>query len=390
MAETLRRLFGQGPSRDTYLIIGSSVATTLAVVTIARLALAPTPPKKIIRSPRETLLPKISKQGQGDLPYPPDVFPGARDVESPYGTCRVYEWGPETGRKILFIHGISTPCISLGGVANALVSKGCRVMLLDLWGRGYSDSPNLPHDSRLYTTQILLAITSSKLPWSLGFSIIGYSLGGGIAADFGAYFPDMLESVVLLAPSGLIRDYHFGWQSKLLYTGILSESVIERIVRKRLTSGPSNQSTVQKLSKKGAKSNAENAVVAEAKADGNKHYSSRDTPLSKERPNITVASAVQWQIAHNEGFVRSFISSIKYASITKSEGTWAKLRNLRSKVVIIAGSTDEVIVAEELHEDAKAAVGEDKMEWRLIEGGHEFPITSPYLVAKEIGDIWGI
>lgn len=63
------------------------------------------------------------------LPYPPDAIPGARDVESPYGSIRVYEWGPEDGEKILLIHGISTPSIALTDLANKLVEKGCRVML---------------------------------------------------------------------------------------------------------------------------------------------------------------------------------------------------------------------------------------------------------------------
>ena len=63
------------------------------------------------------------------LPYPPDALPGARDVDSPYGSIRVYEWGPEDGEKILLIHGISTPSIALTDLANKLVGKGCRVML---------------------------------------------------------------------------------------------------------------------------------------------------------------------------------------------------------------------------------------------------------------------
>ena len=69
---------------------------------------------KIIFSPKKTLLPQLSEQEAADLPYPPDVLPGARDVDSPYGSLRVYEWGPEDGRKVLMVHGISTPCISLG------------------------------------------------------------------------------------------------------------------------------------------------------------------------------------------------------------------------------------------------------------------------------------
>lgn len=70
--------------------------------------------RKIIPSPRVTLLPELSEEESLELPYPPDYLPGARDVSSPYGTIRVYEWGPEDGRKVFLVHGISTPCISLG------------------------------------------------------------------------------------------------------------------------------------------------------------------------------------------------------------------------------------------------------------------------------------
>ena len=42
---------------------------------------------------------------------------------------RVYEWGPEDGSKVLCVHGITTTCMSIGGVAYGLVEKGCRVML---------------------------------------------------------------------------------------------------------------------------------------------------------------------------------------------------------------------------------------------------------------------
>ncbi len=66
----------------------------------------------VVKSPRESL--PRSPSHIADLPYPPDVLPGARDVDSPYGTMRVYEWGPEDGRKVLLVHGISTPSIALG------------------------------------------------------------------------------------------------------------------------------------------------------------------------------------------------------------------------------------------------------------------------------------
>lgn len=96
---------------------------------------------QVFPSPRHSLQ-ELSTQDLDDLPYPPSALPGARDVATPFGSIRVYEWGPEDGRKVLFIHGISTPCIAFAGMAKALVERGCRVMLFDLFGRGYSDTPD--------------------------------------------------------------------------------------------------------------------------------------------------------------------------------------------------------------------------------------------------------
>lgn len=46
-----------------------------------------------------------------------------------YGSIRIYEFGPEDGKKVLFVHGITTSCITLKYLAQNLVDRGCRVML---------------------------------------------------------------------------------------------------------------------------------------------------------------------------------------------------------------------------------------------------------------------
>ena len=88
--------------------------------------------REVIVSPRSRILNNLTKEELSKLPYPLDSLPGARDVQSPAGSIRVYEFGPENGRKVLLIHGISTPCLALGSVAHVLAEKGCRVMLFDL------------------------------------------------------------------------------------------------------------------------------------------------------------------------------------------------------------------------------------------------------------------
>lgn len=63
------------------------------------------------------------------MAYPPDALPGARDLETFYGTMRVYEWGPVDGAKVLFVHGDATPCLVFSKIAHGLVDAGYRVML---------------------------------------------------------------------------------------------------------------------------------------------------------------------------------------------------------------------------------------------------------------------
>lgn len=89
-------------------------------------------------------------------------------------------------------------------------------MLFDLWGRGYSDSVDLPHDGRLYATQIMIALVSSPLAWTPGgFSLVGYSLGGGIVVDFAAGFPELVESVVCY--DGPLSSLILRWRAKLIW-----------------------------------------------------------------------------------------------------------------------------------------------------------------------------
>ncbi|KFY12111.1 hypothetical protein V492_04089, partial [Pseudogymnoascus sp. VKM F-4246] len=205
-----------------------------------------------------------------------------------YGSIRVHEWGPEDGKKILLVHGITTPCLALGGIAHGLVAKGYRVMLFDLFGRGYSDSPtSLPHDLRLYTTQLLLVLSSSSLPWCVpsGFSLLGYSLGGGIAAGFTAYFPHLVEKLVLLAPAGLIRPQHMSSRSKVLYcTGLLPEPLLIWLCERRLLAGP----MYAKENK--APSSVLNAELPGTTASGDSNPAPGFTPLSLAKPHLTVCA----------------------------------------------------------------------------------------------------
>ena len=82
-----------------------------------------------IPSPQTTLVPYISAEEAAMMAYPPNALPGARNVETLYGNVRVYEWGPADGEKVLFVHGLATPCLVFSKIAQGLVDAGYRVML---------------------------------------------------------------------------------------------------------------------------------------------------------------------------------------------------------------------------------------------------------------------
>lgn len=355
-------------------------------------------PKKatIIRSPRPTRLEQLSDEEKSQLPYPPDVLPGARDVDTPYGSIRIYEFGPEDGRKVLLVHGISTPAIVLGAVAQDLADHGCRVMLFDLFGRGYSDNPaDLPQDVRLFTTQILLALASSPLSWTgkdAGkFSLVGYSLGGGISATFTSYFPDLVDSLILFAPAGLVRPYHISRTSDVLYSeGIIPESILQRLVKRRLRQPLAAPAKAEHA--KAQKVDATEAVQAEASLEANSQ-----ALLSKIRPHVTVEAVVADQLDSHPGFVPAFMSSIRDGPILHQQDRWRligdrlsrenKAKGTQKKVLIVCGATDPIVVTQELQEDATKVLS-GNVEFAIFDAGHEVPVTRANETVEHILDFW--
>ncbi|GAB7325954.1 hypothetical protein MBLNU13_g10002t1 [Cladosporium sp. NU13] len=352
-----------------------------------------TPRDKIYRAPLATA---NQTNHLATCAYPPTSLPGARDIPTPYGSIRTYEWGPTTGRKILFIHGISTPCIALAGLAQELVEQhGCRVLLFDLFGRGYTDAPDpalYPQGSRLWTTQISLVLSSSELEWS-NFAVAGYSLGGGIAADYASWFPEAVESLILIAPAGLLRSERVAWWSKMVYGGFLPRALVERLVKKRLL-GVTPQQQPEKTSV-GIVKGAEAEIPVNAK----------DAGLFAGRPPFSVGTSVAWQADAHPGFVASFISSIQNSPISAQQPRWqiiaSRLDEQRSnpsdstaarqglregEVLLLLGDKDSVIVADEVAEDAEKAMGAANLKIEVLDGGHDLPIAGVENCAKVIGD----
>src|SRR5882762_11151262 len=100
-------------------------------------------------------------------------------------------------------------------VAPLLASKGYRVLLYDLYGRGYSDAPQQTvYDTSLYTTQ--LALLMQHVRWEeaavVGISMVSFPPAESVifapphlychaALRFRFFFPFCVSFIPFLAPA---------------------------------------------------------------------------------------------------------------------------------------------------------------------------------------------
>ncbi|KAK3619225.1 hypothetical protein LTR56_016128 [Elasticomyces elasticus] len=316
--------------------------------------------RSYIPSPLTTQLPNLSASQIASLPYRPDHFPGARDVKTSYGSMRVYEWGEEKGRKIMLVHGDATSSPLWTGVAARLVKRGCRLIVFDLWGRGYTDSPNVVHDTRLFGLQLLFAASSSPLPWCTEtFSIVGCSGGGGIAMDFVASFSHLVRNVAILAPAGLLRDLPGSY--KTLRTAA-QEGKPEEELRRLL----------------GALLDVENEDTSLARKG-------HEPDVKPSKTGVDSVALQHWQFYYHQGHAASFISTLQHGPIQGQHETWkdacnvlrAKQRaneanGIKERFVAICGREDWVVPSEHVREDLDGMMGKDEYVFKVVPGGHSF------------------
>lgn len=111
------------------------------------------------------------------------------------------EWlGPETGPKVVLIHGFSSPMFVWDHNAPALAAAGFRVLRYDLYGRGYSDRPRVRYTAELFVRQLVELLDAFNVHEPV--DLIGLSMGGGISVHVADRYPERVRKLVLLAPVG--------------------------------------------------------------------------------------------------------------------------------------------------------------------------------------------
>lgn len=113
-----------------------------------------------------------------------------------------YQWlGSARGPVIVCVHGLTTPSPVWYAIAEGLGKLGYRVLVYDLYGRGFSDAPRGAQDGAFFERQLLDMLDHQGL--SDEVTLMGYSMGGSIAAHFTANHPHRVRRLILLASGGV-------------------------------------------------------------------------------------------------------------------------------------------------------------------------------------------
>ena len=197
--------------------------------------------------------------------------------------------------------------------------------------------------------------------------------------SFASYFPNMIESIILLAPAGFIRAMPGGYSSCYLrYHQWTPHFILHNHVASVVGVSPTKQ------------------AISTSESSASKRVTS---------DNLDLPALWQWQFDTHEGFIHSFADTVQNGPIQHQHDEWkrvsdiicgrdsdsttanCKLRN--SQILAIFGDSDGVIIPGETTEDlSKLLPGH--VQYRSVPGDHGFPIPSGKATLQHILDFWGL
>ena len=102
----------------------------------------------------------------------------------------------------VLVHGFSVPSYIWEPTYEFLASKGRCVIMLDLYGRGFSDNPDVAYTDTLFATQVLELLDALGVKRAAFF---GLSNGGRVVSQVAGLAPERVARLVYVASSGF-RD----------------------------------------------------------------------------------------------------------------------------------------------------------------------------------------
>jgi pimeloyl-ACP methyl ester carboxylesterase len=120
-------------------------------------------------------------------------------IALPNGITHYELSGDKNGERVVLVHGFSTPYFIYDPTFKFLVKSGFRVLRYDLFGRGWSDRPQVKYDIHFFIKQLNDLLNALEFK---PVNLIGLSVGGPITTAYINEYPNDILKHVLIDPTG--------------------------------------------------------------------------------------------------------------------------------------------------------------------------------------------
>ena len=206
---------------------------------------------------------------------------------------------------IILVHGFSTPSFVWNGILEDLLSTGRKVLVYDHYGRGFSDRPSTKYSLDFYVSTLEELVLNLKIENEI--NIVGYSMGGPIAAEFASLNSEKIKTLSLIAPAGYISEP--SWYLKAFTYPIIGDYIFRAF--------PSVFKSI----------------------------SASETDYSDDPKSINQEEFSELFINQTffKGFTDSLLSTIRNFNMSESSKIYKKIGNLEIDSLVIWGSQDKVV-----------------------------------------------
>ncbi len=269
------------------------------------------------------------------------------ELKTPHIRLAALAWGPQAAPPVMALHGWLDNAASFAPLAVHL--EDTRLVALDLAGHGRSGhrSPGAFYHLVDYVWDVVAA--AAALGWDR-FSLLGHSLGAGIASFVAAVVPDRVERLALIEGLGPLAG--------------------------EAEDGPANHArAIRQMSTLGTRSAPSYASVEEAaRARAGAGDLSEEASLVLARRGLRASDAgFRWRSDRRLRF--------KSAHYFSEEQVRAYLRNIRAPVCLVIAGDGELQRRLRLRERSACVQNLEVVE---IAGGHHLHMDSPASVGAAL------
>jgi pimeloyl-ACP methyl ester carboxylesterase len=236
-----------------------------------------------------------------------------------------YQWqGPENGRKVVLVHGFSSPYFIWDRNVSALAQAGFRVLRLDLYGRGLSERLQTEYTADVFDRQLLELLDALDVKEPV--DLVGLSMGGVIVTRFTDRHPERVRKLVLIDTAGVSR---LPTVTKILSAPIVGDWIVRAFGDFIVT-----------------------------------HIMPRE--ITNDASGLASAQAAYANQLQYRGYKRALLSTLRNGSLTGQDAVFSRVGSQKRDGLLFWGTRDTV-VPYEVHERVMELI--PWLEFCSIEGG---------------------